>query len=92
MNLKLEHYEFNEREQRQRKEDMDMTTVINLATGEEQVFCLAPHDALVSAYILAVFGAARLTDSATRYAVETMIQRSASGKTIAINDFCAISQ
>jgi hypothetical protein len=38
------------------------------------------------------FGAARLTDSATRYAVETMIQRSASGKTIAINDFCAIAQ
>lgn len=68
------------------------TTVFNMATGEEQEFCLAPHDALVSAYILSVFGAARLTDSATRYAVETMIERSASGKTIAINDFCAIAQ
>lgn len=68
------------------------TTVFNMATGEEQEFCLAPHDALVSAYILNVFGAARLTDSTTRHAVETMIQRSASGKTIAINDFCAIAQ
>lgn len=68
------------------------TTVINQATGEEQVYHLAPHDALVSAYILSVFGAARLTDSATRYAVETLIQRSTSGKTIAINDLCATAQ
>lgn len=68
------------------------TTVLNMSTGEEQAFCLAPHDALVSAYILSVFGAGRLTDSATRYAVETMIQRSASGNTIAINDLCAIAQ
>ena len=68
------------------------TTVLNMSTGEEQIFCLEPHDALVSAYILSVFGAARLTDSVTRYAVETMIERSASGKTISINDFCAIAQ
>ena len=71
---------------------MSTTIVLNMVTGEEQTFFLEPHDALVSAYILNVFGAARLTDSATRYAVETMIQRSASGKTIAINDFCAIAQ